>query len=439
LIKERLISLRVKAKPSLEQAWRTVLRWGPAKTFVVTTASFVALVFIWAALARVDIIVRADGRVVPAGRAQIVQHLEGGIVQAIKVHEGQSVEAGQVLMELSDVKAKADLGQEQTRLNALRGREARLLAEAEGRTSIAFPADLVDAEVRHAEEVAMSARQSRKREEASVLREQSSQKRSEINEAETRRRNITSELEVAQKQAGIIEDLRRKGAASQLELLETQGRVQRLLSQQRETEASIPRLRAAVSETESRIAETEAKFRAEASAELTQVRADLEKSRFEFNTGADRLARIQVIAPVSGYINRVAISTVGGVIRPGDTLLEITPASEGVVIEGKVRPNDRANLRNGQPARIRFGAYDYATFGMLNGRVDEVSADTLNEDRGERYYRVRLSAAAQAHDGLVPLPGMTAEADIVVGKRTVLSYILSPLLRFRDGAFRDPR
>ncbi|WP_319243401.1 HlyD family type I secretion periplasmic adaptor subunit [uncultured Propionivibrio sp.] len=413
--------------------------WGPARSFVVITGSFFLLILLWASVVQIDVIVRAEGRVIPAGRAQIIQHLEGGIVKAVYVREGQGVQRNQLLMELADIKARSDLGQEKTRLMALRGREARLIAESEGRDHIEFPAGLDDAEVRQTEKTAFRARQERKKQEAAVLREQSQQKRTEIREAENRSDNLRAELDVARKQAAVIEGLRRNGAASQLELLDAQGRMQRLMSQLGDTQASLPRLRSAVAETESRIAEQEAKFRAEASAELTQIRADLEKSQYEFVAGEDRLVRNQVRAPVSGYVNRVAVTTVGGVVKPGEVLLEITPDDGEVIVEGRIRPNDRANLHSGQPARVRLGAFDYATFGMLAGRVEEVSADTLSDEKGERYYRVRIIAAPAANQRLAPLPGMTAEADVVVGQRTVISYLLSPILRFADTAFRDPR
>lgn len=410
---------------------------GPARCFIVTVVAASSVLLLWSALARVDVIVRAEGRIIPAGKAQIVQHLEGGIVQVIRVHEGEAVKAGQPLMELSDIRARSDLGQERTRLDALRGKVARLEAESKGLASIAFPSDLQDTAIQKSEADALNARRSRLIEEGRVLRSQSDQKRSEIAETENRRRNQSAELEVARRQQSLLDGLRAKGAASQLEVLDAQSRVQRLLSQLSESESSLPRLRAAVAENESRIHEAEARFRAEATAELTQVRAEVEKVRHELDAGADRLARSTVTAPVAGYVNRLAMNTVGGVVRPGDTLLEITPVDAGVVMEGRVRPNDRATLRDGLPARIRIGAFDYATHGLVDGRVTEVSADTLADDRGDRYYRVRVDATANG--SILPLPGMTAQADVIVGQRTILSYILSPLLRFRDSAFRDPR
>lgn len=411
----------------------------PRGKFVVLVTVSSTLLLAWSALARIDVIVRAEGRVVPAGKAQIVQHLEGGIVRKILAQEGEIVQAGQVLMELSDIQARTNLGQERSKSAALRGREARLVAESSGATEVTFPADLDDDEVKQTESSAFLARRTRLNEEVKVLRDQNGQKRGEIAEAESRKRNLASELNVAKQQYRVIEGLRQNGAASNLELLDSQSRVQRLASQIAEAESAIPRLRAAVAETESRISEVSARFRAEASAELTQVRSDLEKSELEIDTNKDRLDRNKVRAPVSGFINRLAITTEGGVVRPGEVLMEITSNEKGVLIEARARPNDRANLRNGLPARVRIGAYDYATYGALHGVVTEVSADTLLDEREGRYYRVVLKTEPQDKEEMTTLPGMTAVADIVVGKRTVLSYLLSPLMRFRDSAFRDPR
>lgn len=411
--------------------------FNPRRSFVILVL-FSLLAFVtWSSIASIDTIVRANGRIVPAGKSQIVQHLEGGIVKKILVQEGEVVKAGQSLMELADVQARSSLGQEKTNLSSLRGREARLLAEATGQGKINFPKELVDEEVKAAEIAAFNARRARLSEEARVLRDQSAQKRGDISEAESRRRNLLSELDVAKQQYRVIEGLNRDNAASHLELLDSQSRVQKLSSQIAEAESMIPRLRAAVSETESRVGELWARYRSEASSELTQVRADIEKSSMVIDTNTDRLDRNIVRAPVAGFINRLVVATVGGVVRPGEVLMEITPEDKNVLIEARARPNDRANLRSGLPTRVRIGAYDYATYGAMLGKVTEVSADTLVDEHEGRYYRVMITVSADQKD-LIVVPGMTAVADIVVGKRTILSYILSPLMRFRDVAFRDP-
>lgn len=425
----------------LRKQWNAMT---PSRAFVLVSVLAVVALVAWAALARVDLIVRTVGRVVPAGKAQIVQHLEGGIVRTILVQEGEVVKAGQPLIELSDIKARSDLGQERTKRDALRGREARLLAEARGKNSIEFPADLHDAEVKQVESAALQARVSSVNEESRVLRDQSAQRRGEIAEIETRRRNLVSEIELARQQHRLIEGLNKNGAASKMELLDAESRLQRMESQLREAEAALPRLKAAQAEIESKIGELWARFRADATAQLTDVRAELQRSTLEFETNVDRLDRNIVRAPMAGFVNRMMLSTVGGVIRPGEPLLEITPEDEHIVVETRSRPDDRANLRNGLPARVRIGAFDYATYGALPGKVTEVSADTLFDEREGYYYRVRVDVGSISEIKLAksagPIsPGMSVTADIVVGKRTVLSYLLSPMMRFGDRVFRDPR
>lgn len=419
-------------------SWMNRLRhMTPARTFILISGIGGASLLAWSLLAEIDVIVRTEGRVIPSGKSQIVQHLEGGIVRSIMVHEGQTITTNQPLMELSDIRARSELGQEKTRLTALRGREARLFAESRGSSEITFPEDLTDPETRRAESDALRARRARMQQEIRVLSDQGLQKRGEIAETQTRISNLGNEIELAQQQYKVIEGLRRKGAASQMELLDSQSRLQRLTSQLQEAESSLPRLRSSQAEFDSRAAEAEARFRAEATAELTQIRAELEKSALEIDSSADRLARNIVRAPVSGFVNRLVVSTIGGVVRPGETLLEITPIDEKVIVEARARPDDRANLAPGLSTRIRIGAYDQAVFGTLQGHVAEVSADTLSDEREERYYRVRINVDSRLARSVTP--GMTATADIVVGKRTVASYLLSPLMRFRDLAFSDPR
>lgn len=413
----------------------------PQRAFVLLLLVSATSILLWSALVSVDIIVRTEGRIVPAGKSQIVQHLEGGIVRKILVQEGEVVSAGQPLMEMSDVQVKSNLGQDQTKLSALRGREARLLSEVKGLDTIAFPKDLTDANVIRVETGAWQARRSQLAEEIRVLRAQSSQKKNEVTEIASKRQNLLEELEVAKKQHKVIDGLRRNNAASEMEVLESQSRIQRLTSQIAEATTAAPRLRSAQSESESRVNEAIAKFRAEASSSLTQVREELEKAGHEIGTNTDRLDRNVVRTPVAGLINKLNITTIGAVVRPSEVLMEITPSDQRIVIETRSNPNDRANLRRGLPVRVRIGAYDYATYGTLDGHVTDVSADTISDEKGTRFYRVNVEIDASTvvnrmrQPGAL-VPGMAATADIVVGKRTILSYILSPLLKFRDGAFR---
>jgi adhesin transport system membrane fusion protein len=413
----------------------------PQRTFVMLLLFSSISLLLWAGMAEVDVIVRTEGQIIPAGKSQIVQHLEGGIVRKILVQEGQVVVAGQPLIELSDVQTRSDLGQEQSMLDALHGREARLLAELNGDDTIVFPEKLHDPDVVQVETASWQARRAQLSEEVQVLQALSMQKQNEIAETKSKQKNLLKELVLAKKKYHVIADLRRNNAASELEVLDTQMRIQHLKSQIAEATNAVPRLQAAQSESESRVKEAIARFRAEASSALTQVREELEKLSHEIGTSVDRLKRNVVRSPVAGLINKLNITTIGAVVRPSEILLEITPSDERFVIETRSNPDDRAHLRRGLPARVRIGAYDYSTYGTFEGHVTGVSADTLIDERDNSYYRVNievdvLTNMSRVRQPGVLMPGMAASADIAVGKRTILSYILSPLMKFRDGAFR---
>lgn len=434
--------MMAESRPETGRKYRQMgFELNPQRAFVVILLVSSVLILLWAGFAKVDVIVRTEGQIIPAGKSQIVQHLEGGIVRKILVQEGQVVAAGQALMELSDVQTRSNLGQEQSRLDALRGRETRLLAEVNGQNSITFPRQIGDPNVIRVETSAWQARKAQLAEEVQVIQAQALQRKNELAETAGKRQNLLDELELAKKHLRVMENLSRNNAASELEVLESQTRIQRLKSQIAEASNAIPRLKAAQSESESRVNEAVSRFKAEASSALTQVREELQRSSHEIGTNVDRLDRNIVRTPVAGLINKLNITTIGAVVRPSEVLMEITPSDQRIVIQTRSNPNDRANLRRGLNARVRIGAYDYSTFGTLAGHVTDVSADTITDEKGGRYYRVNVevdvaSLLSGNQKPAMLIPGMAASADISVGKRTIISYLLSPLLKFRDGAFR---
>jgi adhesin transport system membrane fusion protein len=273
-----------------------------------------------------------------------------------------------------------------------------------------------------------------------VITQQHTQRQAELAEARSRILSTQVELDLARKQSNMMEGLAKKGAASQMELIDSQSRTQRLTTTLNDIQASLPRLQAAVSELSARLDESSARFRSDARTELTQVSAELAKLHLAVDGDTDRLERTEVRAPTSGYINRLNFNTMGGVVKPGEVLLEITPNQGPVAVEARVRPNDRASLRPGLSTRVMIGAYDYAVYGALSGRLIEVSADTLTDESGQRFYRVLIETdtPSERMTNLSILPGMTARADVVLGQRTVMSYLLSPLLRFKQQAFTEP-
>jgi adhesin transport system membrane fusion protein len=411
------------------------------RLLIILAISVLVLSVGWMAWAPVDRVVHAEGRVVPAGKAQIVQHLEGGIVSSMPVQEGTLVKKGDLLVVIGDTRANSQLGESKIKIAGLQARVARLKAESDGAEKPAFKRGS-DYEVaaQKAEQALFVARRQKLVQETEIFQEQIRQKTSEISESESRRKSLGAELDIARHQLSIFTELIAKNAASRLELLDAQGRVQRLLTEIGNAESALPRLRSAIHEAEAKRAEAIARFRSEARADLSTAQMDMDSAGEGLRAEADRVTRTEIRAPVNGIVNRIYINTIGGVVKAGEPIMELTPTDERVVIEAQVRPNDRAELRSGLPANIKVGAYDFGIYGTLRGRLTEVSADTLNDERGSRYYRVELEVdaiPASYRDNPI-MPGMPVSADIVTGRRTVMQYVLSPLNRFSYDAFREP-
>jgi adhesin transport system membrane fusion protein len=406
---------------------------------LVTLLGLVVVALLWAMLMSVDRIVRAEGRIIAAGRSQVVQHLEGGIVSEINVREGQMVQAGDVLMRFSTAQANSTFLQGQSQLEVLQARRARLEAEDQGLAKPEF-GDSVSEPIAQQELNLLRVRLSHLQSERSVLSQQVEQRQAELSEARNRAASLAQELALAKRQSGLMEGLFQKGAASQMEMLEAQGRTQRLNTQHNDVAGSIPRLQAAVLETQARLSELVSRYKSEVRNELNEVSAALANTTHVVSGEEDRLARTEVRSPVAGYVNRLHFNTIGGVAKPGEPLLEITPSEGRVAVEARVRPDDRGALRPGLETRVLIGAYDYAVYGALTGKLVEVSADTVPDEQGQRYYRVLIEtdAAEGALAQQAILPGMTARADVVLGQRSIASYVFSPLLRFAHRALREP-
>ncbi|KAF1042480.1 MAG: Type I secretion system membrane fusion protein PrsE [Herbaspirillum frisingense] len=413
------------------------------RMLVLACALLLALLLVWSVFAPIDMVVRGNGRIVASEHNQVIQHLEGGIVSAILVREGAAVKKGQTLISISDVRANADLGEGRVKILGLRAKIARQSAEAAGSASLQMPSDMArDDPAVLSEQAAFAARGAKLAQELSVLREQSAQRQAELGEALSRQKSLNSELELAQRQYKLIHGMLERNAASQLEDIQAQARAQDAQSKLAATNAMIPRLNAAIAEAQAKIGEASSRFRSDARTELTAAETELARLQEEIKSRNDRVSRSEVKAPMDGVVNRVMINTVGGVVKPGDPIIEMTPSDDKLVIEAKVSPADRAELVTGARARVKVSAYDYGVYGAMDGVVSEISADTVPEERGERFYRVKIEVTRGSNElqrSLSLMPGMTATADIIVGRRTVWRYLMSPLSRFQQTAMREPR
>ncbi len=410
------------------------------RLFMHAIAVLTLLALTWMTVAKVDRVVRMSGRVIPSGKTQLVQHLEGGIISKVYVREGDIVKRGQALLAVADLPATSSQAEKQARYSGLMAKQARLEAEALGVAKFVAPAKLGETNPAvTSERDAFDARQTRLTQTVRVMQEQLAQKQQELAEASARRTGLASELAVAKQQHALVSGMLGRNAASQFELLDARAKLERLSTQLSETELSIPRLRAAAAELQARIGEVKAQFRSEAQSLLSDTRIDLQRIRQELNTDEDRVRRTEVRAPTDGTVNKMLANTVGGVVRAGDTLLELTPVGASVAMEAKVSPAERGPLQIGQSVVIRVAAFDYTVHGTLKAKITEISADTLVDERGERFFRAAVEVSPESYlaFGQKITPGMTVSADAITGQRTIMQYILSPIRAIADNSLRD--
>ena len=275
-----------------------------------------------------------------------------------------------------------------------------------------------------------------------ILDEQSVQKKQSIAELKSRTARLERSLGLTQQELQVTRPLRDQGAVSEVEVLRLQRQVNDLQGELDETRLAIPRAEAELAEVEQRQVELAAKFRQEARAELNDVSTELNALTAGNVALQDRVRRTQVRSPIRGVVKALQVRTVGGVVQPGMDLVEIVPVDESLLVETKVSPRDIAFLRPGLPAKVKLTAYDFAIYGGLEAQVERISADTFLEDDGSAYYLVRVRtqepALVRGNKSYSIIPGMTAEVDILVGEKTVLSYLLKPVLRARENALREP-
>jgi len=407
----------------------------------VVVAFFVAF-FAWASWAELKEVTRGEGKVIPSRQVQVVQNLEGGIVAEILVREGDVVERGEVLLRIDNVRAASELRESRQRWLALQGALGRLRAEVEG-VPLSFSAEILrDApEVAASERALYRARAEALRSELDVLGSQAVQREQELVELSTRLEQLERSHALAREELAITEPLAASRVVSKVQLLRLQREVNDLAGELEAIRLALPRAEAALREARRRIEERRLGFRAEAQRELTAVRAEAAALQEVITAEADMVERTEVRSPVRGTIKQLLVNTVGGVVQPGADLVEIVPLEDNLLVEARVRPADIAFLRPGQPAVVKVSAYDFAIYGGLDAVVEDISADTITDERGDSFYRVRVrtrdSALHEAGEPLPIIPGMTTQVDILTGEKTVLDYLLKPILLAKERALRE--
>jgi adhesin transport system membrane fusion protein len=408
--------------------------------WIVRAALFaVALLVVWAALAKIDEVTRGDGRVIPSRQLQLVQSLDGGIVSEILVKEGQEVEAGQLLLRMEEVRATSGVRESAAQGFALRARQARLRALAEG-SNFAPPATRDPVELRFVDQERQLylSKMSELRTQIAINEQQLQQRRQELAEMRARQTSADRALELGRQELAKTRPLLASGAVSEVDILRLERDVAKSRGESEQAVAQIARVQAAIGEAQRKITETELTFRNEARRELSEVLGKLNALNEGAVALADRVDKSQIRSPVRGRVQRLLANTVGGVVQPGKDIVEIVPLDDTLVLEARVAPKDIAFIHPGQAATVKFTAYDFAIYGGMTAEVDNISPDTVVDERGNAFYLVRVRTQQPSFGEKMPIiPGMTAEVDILTGRKSVLSYLLKPVLRAKAYALSE--
>ncbi|HLA31298.1 MAG TPA: HlyD family type I secretion periplasmic adaptor subunit [Pseudomonas sp.] len=408
--------------------------------WIISSCLLVAL--IWANFAVLEEVTTGEGKAIPSSKIQVIQNLEGGIVTEIFVREGQVVEKGDVLLRLDDTRFISNQGETEADRLALVARVERLTAEAEGRP-IAMPEEILRKAPQLAEdELALyRSRQGRLQSEQRTLGEQLRQKTQELAEFRAKAQQYRSSLGLVQQELNMSQPLVTSGAISEVEILRLRRSMVELRGSLDATNLAIPRAESAVAEIKSKIEESELAFRSDAFKELNEIRTELKKLTSTSVAIQDRVSRTTVASPVRGVIKQLKVNTIGGVVQPGSDMLEIVPLDDSLLVEAKVRPQDVAFLHPGQDAMVKFSAYDYTIYGGMKANLELISADTITDEEGNSFYLIQVRTD-KSHLGsdehpLLIIPGMVATVDIITGKKSVLDYLLKPVLKARAEALRE--
>jgi len=420
------------------------LRRGRSSAYILTimTFLFVVVMLFWADYAVLDEVTRGEGRVIPSSKTQIIQNLEGGILAEILVREGDIVEKGDILVRIDNTAALATYRDARNRVYSLQATVERLSAEQADREMALSEEILTKAPQAGADQIALfEARRRQLKAQIGVLDAQARQRKQEIAEVRSRRKQLDRSLQLAREELDITQPLARSGVMPRIDLIRIERQVADLEGEINTIRLSIPRLQSAAKEARQRIQEVELSAKSAISEELNSARAELNSVTETLRAGEDRVIRTEVRSRVRGTVKEIKQNTIGGVIRPGEDIIEIVPLDDTLLIEAQIRPADIAFLRPGQEAMIKVAAYDFSIYGGLKANVEHISADTIKDEQGESFYRVYLRTDQNSllHQGneLPIIPGMTATIEILTGHKTVLYYILKPILKARDQALRE--
>ncbi len=363
---------------------------------------FFIVALLWGALAMLDEVTVGLGKIVPSSQIQIIQNLEGGILTELSVHEGEVVKKDQVLVRLSDTKSTANYKEGRKRYLAFLASNARLFAQSNGHDKVAFPPEVLD-------------------EASDSVKIETKLFQSQMKSFDESISYLSKSYRLGNEELQKTKPLLAKGAASEVEII---------------------RLERQVNDLKGQIEDKKNKFKADAQSEHNKNQLEIQGLEQSNIYSADQLTRTTIKSPVNGAVKKLHVVTLGGVIQPGMTIMEIVPIEDNLLIEARVKPNDIAFLKIGQEATVKVSAYDFSTYGGIKGILEQISADTMiDEKSGESYFLIKVRTdknyIVRDEKHLPIIPGMTAEVDVLTGRKSVLSYLMKPLLKTKQNALRE--
>jgi len=438
---DRLLAPWMRPADQLPDSWRMQAEHAAAEERALSgrkllygVAATVSALILWSAFAEIDEVTRGQGKVIPSRQVQIIQSQDGGLVSEILVAEGDVVREGQLLVRLDSTRSTSSFRERLREFQALSVKEVRLRALIE-EVPFVPSTDLRDSVPRIVAQE-QSLYDSSKAELAlkqQIASQQLRQRREELNEMNAKAEQLRRGLELAQQKMALTRPMVASRAVSEREIIDLESEINRMDGDLKQSLAQIARVSSSILEAEQKVSEIQVVFNNKLGEELTTTLSRLNELT-EINAGlVDRVQQTEVRSPVTGTVKQLYFNTIGGVVLPGREVIEIVPLDDSLLMEVRIQPKDIAFLVPGQQALVKFSAYDFVVYGGLDGKVERVGADTIMDEDGNPYYEINVRTGEPSFGVDQPIiPGMTVEVDILTGKKTILAYLMKPVLRAKQ-------
>lgn len=443
---DRLLAIKFPMRPSGNLDWDLDADWTRleqeplrARALLYWGCLVFAVLVAWAGFAKIDEVTRGEGKVIPSRQVQIVQSVDGGIVTDIMAQEGEIVDAGQTLLSIDPTRFLSSLRENRAQHLALLAKAARLGALSEGRPFLSDDKRLQEVpEILEHERTLYNSNRKELEVQLNIADQQLNQRLQELQGAQSRHKQLARNLDLVTQEFTISKPLAASGAVSEIDLLRLEREMVRLTGERDQVKAQIRRLESAVVESRKNIEGVELEFRNRIRAELLDVMGKTSTLAEGSTALSDRVLHAEVKSPVRGTVKRLFVNTRGAVVTPGKEVVEIIPLDDTLLLEARIKPQDIAFLGPGQEALVKFTAYDFAIYGGLKAVVEHIGADTVMDERGNAYYIIRVRTHKSSFGEDLPIiPGMVAQVDVITGKKTILNYLLKPVIRAKANALSE--